>query len=209
MSKTNPSKIKLKIILLGESSVGKTSLLLSYTDNYFPKTHVTTIGVELKEKELIYKDYQIILQIWDTAGQERYRALAKSFFKGVQGILFVYDITSRPSFEQINKWIKDAQTHSSDFQSIIIGNKCDLKDRVVSNDELKTIGDKKNMPVMETSAKERTNVEEAFSKLVELIIGDKSKDSILELYGVENKDNIKLQKNNNGNEGEKKGCCKK
>ena len=209
MSKTNPSKIKLKIILLGESSVGKTSLLLSYTDNYFPKTHVTTIGVELKEKELIYKDYQIILQIWDTAGQERYRALAKSFFKGVQGILFVYDITSRPSFEQINKWIKDAQTHSSDFQSIIIGNKCDLKDRVVSNDELKTIGEKKNMPVMETSAKDRTNVEEAFLKLIELIIGDKSKDSILELYGVENKDNIKLQKNNNGNEGEKKGCCKK
>ena len=206
MSNTNLSKIKLKLILLGESSVGKTSLLLSYTDNYFPKTHVTTIGVELKEKEIIYKDYQVTLQIWDTAGQERYRALAKSFFKGAQGILFVYDITSHKSFDQINKWIKDAQTHSSDFQSIIIGNKCDLKNKNVSDDELNAMGNKKNMPVMETSAKDRINVDEAFLKLVEMIIGDKPKNFILDMYGKEKKENITLEKekNDSNEKGKKK-----
>ena len=187
----------LKYIIIGNSGVGKSNILLRYVHEQFNEDFKTTVGVEFGAKNIDINKKRFRIQIWDTAGQERYRALAKSFFKGAQGILFVYDITSHQSFDQINKWIKDAQTHSSDFQSIIIGNKCDLKNKNVSDDELNAMGNKKNMPVMETSAKDRINVDEAFLKLVEMIIGDKPKNFILDLYGKEKKENITLEKEKN------------
>lgn len=196
--------IVLKIILLGETSVGKTSLLLTYTDNYFPTSHVATIGVELKEKKIKWKNYQVTLQIWDTAGQERYHSITKTFFKGANGILFVYDITNRQSFECIGKWIKESKAVNPDYKSVLLGNKCDLNNRAVSAEELKNSGDKKGIPVFETSAKNDINVTEAFEKLIDLILTGRSHQSIIDNFG--NKNNITLNNNNNlGNE--KKKCC--
>ena len=208
MSDSDLPKIKLKIILLGDTNVGKTSLILRYTENLIEKTHLNTIGLELKEKTITYKDYQISLEIWDTAGQERFRALSRKFFQSVQGILFVVDITSYDSFQNIQRWMKDAQTYTKDFKSVLIGNKCDLN-RIISNDELKTFAEKKNMPYMETSAKDGTNVDQAFLKLMDEIIENNSKETLLN-FNQEKNDNISLDKNkhkNNNNNNEKKGCC--
>ena len=96
--------LKLKLLIIGDSNVGKTSMLLNYTDNYFPESHLATIGVEYKVKEIKTDKYNIALQIWDTAGQERFRSITKSFFRNTNGILFVYDITSRRSFQSVKDW---------------------------------------------------------------------------------------------------------
>ena len=136
--------IKLKLLIIGDSNVGKTSMLLNYTDNYFPESHLATIGVEYKVKELKTNKFNIALQIWDTAGQERFRSITKSFFRNTNGILFVYDITSRRSFQSVKDWIKDSEMHDSGFEKILVGNKIDLEEkREVQTDELKEYGTKK------------------------------------------------------------------
>ena len=136
----NLPEIKLKLLIIGDSNVGKTSMLLNYTDNYFPESHLATIGVEYKVKELTTKDYNITLQIWDTAGQDRFRSITKSFFRNTNGIIFVYDVTSRKSFHSVKDWIKDSELHDSGFEKILVGNKIDLKDqREVKFDELKEL----------------------------------------------------------------------
>ena len=132
-------EIKLKILIIGDTNVGKTSMLLNYTDNYFPETHLATIGVEYKVKELITDKYKINLQIWDTAGQERFRSITKSFFQNSNGILFVYDITNINTFHNVKDWIRDSEMNTNNrFEKLLIGNKIDLKDkRKVSFEDLK------------------------------------------------------------------------
>ena len=171
-------------------------MLLNYTDNYFPESHLATIGVEFKVKELYTDKYKIILQIWDTAGQERFRSITKSFFRNTNGIIFVYDITSRKSFKNVKDWIKDSELHDIGFEKILVGNKIDLNDkREVSLDELKEYGIKKKIDVIEASAKNKINVDETFQKIVDLILNNKKEEEILQKYGVKNTDDINLSKN--------------
>ena len=198
--------LKLKLLIIGDSNVGKTSMLLNYTDNYFPESHLATIGVEYKAKEIKTDKYNIALQIWDTAGQERFRSITKSFFRNTNGILFVYDITSRRSFQSVKDWIKDSEMHDSGFEKILVGNKIDLEPkREVQTDELKEYGLKKKIDIIETSAKERINIDEAFKKIVDLILGNKDEKKILEEFGVKTNNEINLDKNVT----KKDGCCLK
>ena len=198
--------LKLKLLIIGDSNVGKTSMLLNYTDNYFPESHLATIGVEYKVKEIKTDKYNIALQIWDTAGQERFRSITKSFFRNTNGILFVYDITSRRSFQSVKDWIKDSEMHDSGFEKILVGNKIDLEaKREVQTDELKEYGLKKKIDIIETSAKERINIDEAFKKIVDLILGNKDEKKILEEFGVKTNNEINLDKNVT----KKDGCCLK
>ena len=198
--------LKLKLLIIGDSNVGKTSMLLNYTDNYFPESHLATIGVEYKVKEIKTDKYNIALQIWDTAGQERFRSITKSFFRNTNGILFVYDITSRRSFQSLKDWIKDSEMHDSGFEKILVGNKIDLEaKREVQTDELKEYGLKKKIDIIETSAKERINIDEAFKKIVDLILGNKDEKKILEEFGVKTNNEINLDKNVT----KKDGCCLK
>ena len=209
MSKQNKNlpEIKLKLLIIGDSNVGKTSMLLNYTDNYFPESHLATIGVEYKVKELKTDKYNITLQIWDTAGQERFRSITKSFFRNTNGILFVYDITSRKSFQSVKDWIKDSELHDTGFEKILVGNKIDLKEkREVNFEELKEYGAKKKINVIEASAKERTNIDEAFQKIVDLILSNKNEMEILGQFGVNNNTDVNLGKNK---EPVKKDCCLK
>ena len=186
-------EIKLKLLIIGDSNVGKTSMLLNYTDHYFPESHLATIGVEYKVKELTTDQYNISLQIWDTAGQERFRSITKSFFRNTNGIIFVYDITSRKSFQSVKDWIKDSEVHDTGFEKILVGNKIDLRDkREIKLDELKEYGLKKRIDVMEVSAKERINIDEAFQKIVDLILSNKNKDDILAEFRVSNSNDINL-----------------
>ena len=203
----NLPEIKLKLLIIGDSNVGKTSMLLNYTDNYFPESHLATIGVEYKVKELTTKDYNITLQIWDTAGQERFRSITKSFFRNTNGIIFVYDVTSRKSFHSVKDWIKDSELHDSGFEKILVGNKIDLKDqREVKFDELKELGLKKRIDVMEVSAKERINIDEAFQKIVDLILTNKNKMDIIGQFGISNTNDINLNKSKDNNK-KKDSCC--
>ena len=192
----NLPEIKIKLLIIGDSNVGKTSMLLNYTDNYFPESHLATIGVEFKVKELYTDKYKIILQIWDTAGQERFRSITKSFFRNTNGIIFVYDITSRKSFKNVKDWIKDSELHDIGFEKILVGNKIDLNNkREVSLDELKEYGIKKKIDVIEASAKNKINVDETFQKIVDIILNNKKEEEILQKYGVKNTDDINLSKN--------------
>ena len=200
----NLTDLKLKLLIIGDSNVGKTSMLLNYTDNYFPESHLATIGVEYKVKEIKTQKYNIALQIWDTAGQERFRSITKSFFRNTNGILFVYDITNRKSFQSVKDWIKDSELHDSGFDKILVGNKIDLEEkREVNTDELKEYGMKKKIDVIETSAKQRINIDEAFQKIVNLILSNKDEKKIVEEFGVKTNNDINLNKN----VVKKEGCC--
>ena len=204
----NKPEIRLKLLIIGDSNVGKTSMLLNYTDNYFPETHLATIGVEYKVKELASDKYNITLQIWDTAGQERFRSITKSFFRNTNGILFVYDITSRKSYQSVKDWIKDSELHDNGFEKILAGNKIDLSEkREVPFDELKDFGEKKKIEVIETSAKNRTNIDEAFQKIVDLILNNKNETEIMKQFGVKPNNEVTLNKNQVPNK--KNGCCSK
>ena len=199
------SDIKIKLLIIGDSNVGKTSILLNFTDNYFPETHLATIGVEYKVKEISTNKYNIILQIWDTAGQERFRSITKSFFRNTNGILFIYDITSRKSFQSVKDWIKDSEMHESGIYKILVGNKIDLEDkREVQTKELIEFGLKKGIDVIEASAKNRVNIDEAFQKIVDIILSNKSDKDIIEEYGTKQVNDISLNK---GDLKKKEICC--
>ena len=202
-------ELKLKILLIGDSAVGKTSMLLKYVDNYFPETHMATLGVEYKTKVISTDKFNINLNIWDTAGQERFKSITKTFFNNTNGIIFVYDITSKESFDGVKNWIKDSEVYGK-FESLLCGNKCDLeKKRQVKYDNLKEFGLKKKMQVFETSAKFGTNLDEVFKKLVDLILNSRSEEDLISEFGMKSSHkNLNLGRRTNNNQKDGKTCCK-
>ena len=201
-------ELKFKILIIGDSAVGKTSMLVKYVDNLFPKSHMATIGVEYKDKTITTSKYKVTLNIWDTAGQERFRSITKSFFNNANGIIFVYDITSRQTFEGVKNWIKDSELYGK-FEAIICGNKIDLEEnRDVTIDTLKEYGLKKKMAIFETSALNGKNINEAFQKLVDLILKSRSDEELIREFGVKQGQNLSLTKIKKTNQGGGM-CCKK
>ena len=209
MSSNENNEINLKILILGDSSVGKTSLLLKYADGYFPTIYVATIGVEYKIKQINLKGVNINLQIWDTAGQERFRGITKNFMKGADGIMYVYDITQKQTFDNLKSWIRQSEDSTEGFKKIIIGNKSDLEtEREVSKDSLKKFCDDKCFTGVEVSAKLGTKVNEAFEYLANMIVGRKTKEELIKKYtesGRERGLSIKNDKKDDKNK--KKKCC--
>ena len=189
--------VKIKILILGDVAVGKTSFLYQYVEDYFPEGYISTIGVDFKNKIIIKNNTTINLQIWDTAGQERYRSLSKSFMKDADGIFFVYDITNKNTFDHIKIWLEETNNTNNQFKKMILGNKKDLSetDRKVSTEKLNKFYNTTNIIGMEVSARTGENVKEAFDTLTSLIIGDMTKDQIIQKYGK--KDNTVLNKKNN------------
>ena len=210
-SNTGLQELKFKILIIGDSGVGKTSMLLKYVDDFFPDTHIATIGVEHKTKTITKGKYKISLNIWDTAGQERFKSITKSFFSNTTGVVFVYDITKRDSFSGpsgLKNWIKDAEEYGK-FDRIICGNKIDLGNkRQVKCDEAKEFSMKKKLEYFETSAKTGENINEVFDKLVDLIIKNRSEDELLREFGVKAKSRGETLTKNKVKVEPKKGCCK-
>ena len=202
------AEIRIKLLIIGDSAVGKTSMLLKYTDNFFPESHLATIGVEFKTKEVEYNGYNIELQVWDTAGQERFKSITKSFFRNANGIIFVYDITQKNTFKNVKDWIKDSEVNDFGFQRILVGNKIDLQNkRQVSLEDAKEWADKKNMEVIETSAKTGANIDKAVLKLIELILQNKTNDEIMNKFGVTEKKNTEKLNNKDNKTKKSKKCC--
>ena len=198
-------ELKLGILILGDTNVGKTSLLLNYTDNYYVGSHVATVGIDFKFKTIKVKDMDVKLQIWDTSGQERFRSLAKNYLKNADGIIFVYDITDKKTFEGVKDWIKEAESHGI-YKQILVGNKCDLEGkREVTKEMLNKLSTKKKIQTFETSAKTGNNVSKSFESLAELLVEGKSKEELNNLY---RRETIKITGIKNSKKPEKKECCK-
>jgi Ras-related protein Rab-1A len=157
-------KHQFRICLVGDSNVGKTSLLNRYCDDIFKNTQISTIGVDFKVLLLKFNDLTIKLQIWDTAGQERFRSISVNYFKSAHGFLIVYDITNRNSFNNLNSWIDLVSQHNQNTAcNFIVGNKCDLNNqRAIDIEEGKKFAFSKKFNFMETSAKNNINIDIAF-----------------------------------------------
>ena len=201
-------KLSLKILLIGDSQVGKTSLLLKYTEHVFPEEHIATIGVEYKDKFILKDNYNIRLQIWDTAGQERFHSITKNIYRNANGVLFVYDITNQESFSNIKNWIKDLQNVGNDIKGVIIGNKIDLEQkRDVKKQDLEEIGKKYSMPILETSAKQSINVNEGFELLVNELLKGKTENQIVEMFSRKTRSDLSISSKTNSTKKQKSGCC--
>ena len=186
-------KIAFKLLLMGDSQVGKTSLLLNYTEHIFPEEHIATIGVEYKDKYIIKDNYNIRLQIWDTAGQERFRSITKSIYRNANGVLFVYDITNKESFANIKNWIKDLQNVGNDIKGIIVGNKIDLDpERIIDKKDLEEMANKYQMPFIETSAKQNTFVNDAFNLIIDELLKDRTEEQIVEMFSRKTKSDLSV-----------------
>lgn len=192
--------VQVKLLMVGESGVGKTSLLIRYTNDTFSNNFVSTIGIDFKIKTIQLKGKLVKLQLWDTAGQERFRTITVSYFRGAQGILIVYDVSNRESFEHVKDWIGQIEQHA-DFSvnKILVGNKCDMKEtRQVSEEEGQELAALYGIPFFETSPKLNINVSDVFEKLASDVV-----------------DRVMLQRSNHtpkpisiiDNKSDKTGCC--
>jgi len=156
-----------KLLLIGDSGVGKTCVLFRFSEDAFNSTFISTIGIDFKIRTIELDGKKIKLQIWDTAGQERFRTITTAYYRGAMGIMLVYDITNDKSFDNIKNWIRNIEEHASaDVEKMILGNKCDMNDkRQVSKDRGEQLAIEYGIKFMETSAKASINVEEAFFTL--------------------------------------------
>ncbi|XP_059309456.1 ras-related protein Rab11D isoform X1 [Lycium ferocissimum] len=205
-----------KVVLIGDSAVGKSQILARFSRNEFSLDSKATIGVEFQTRTLVIQHKSVKAQIWDTAGQERYRAVTSAYYRGAVGAMLVYDITKRQTFDHIPRWLEELRAHADrNIVIILIGNKTDLEDqRAVPTEDAKEFAQKEGLFFLETSALEATNVEDAFSTV------------LTEIFNIVNKKNLAADENqSNGNPAslagkkilvpgpgqvipEKKACCR-
>jgi len=153
-----------KLLLIGDSGVGKSCLLLRFADDTYTESYISTIGVDFKIRTIELDGKTIKLQIWDTAGQERFRTITSSYYRGAHGIIVVYDTTDQDSFNNVKQWLQEIDRYASEnVNKLLVGNKCDLTTKkVVDYTTAKEYADQLGIPFLETSAKNATNVEQAF-----------------------------------------------
>ena len=193
--------IVYKVLLLGDSTVGKTCFLLRYCDKSFQDAHLSTIGLDYRLRTMTLKNNKTIkLQIWDTAGQDRFRAITKNYYKGANGIILIYDVTNSQTFENVKNWITQIKEEASKNVVIYLAaNKIDVADdlKVITPEEGQKMADEYQMPFFETSAKEGININEIFEDIVEKV------DEVFSKLEVPKTGQNKLQ---DGKE-KKKSCC--
>eukprot|EP01139_Manchomonas_bermudensis_P009495 Amastigsp_a339264_6132.p2 type:complete len:208 gc:universal Amastigsp_a339264_6132:765-142(-) len=200
----------LKVLVIGESGVGKSNLLLRFADDTYTESYISTIGVDFKIRTIERDGKTIKLQIWDTAGQERFRTITSSYYRGAHGIIVVYDVTDQESFNNVKQWLQEIDRYASDgVNKLLIGNKNDLQEKkVVDTKVARDFADQLRIPFLETSAKDRTNVELAFMTMADEI---KSRMSVSAPTGGAEKaapKNIKVGGDKGGaRAGGSKGCC--
>ena len=200
-------EVTLKFIILGDSGVGKTNLLLRYVGESFSENYIATLGIDFKMKNIIYNDLKIALQIWDTAGQERFRSITKSFLKGTDGIIFMYDISKKDSFLNLKNWISEIDNSKlPDVKFMICGNKIDLEEnRQVTEEMKKKLSKEIDSEIIEISAKKGIKIEEPFDMLINKIFNNMNKEQIFRRYANSFSEGSSLSSLNI--EKKKKKCC--
>lgn len=196
-----------KLLIIGDSGVGKSSLLLRFADNTFSGTYITTIGVDFKIRTIDINGEKVKLQIWDTAGQERFRTITSTYYRGTHGVIVVYDVTSAESFVNVKRWLHEIEQNCDVVSRILVGNKNDCPEKkVVETDDATKFAEQMGIQLFETSAKENINVEEMFNSITELVLQQKKENAVRQ-NAEQNKQTVKLDKK--GSKGGKKaGCCK-
>ena len=202
-------EMMFKVVLVGDSFVGKTNIMSRYLKNEFHDDSKATVGVEFGSKQFNIDGHTIKAQIWDTAGQERYKAITSAYYKGAKGAFVVYDITRKGSFESVEKWVNDLKAAADKSLTIIlVGNKCDLEDqRQVTKEQGEEKANHLELAFMETSAFSGENLDKAFELMIKQVY-DKCHDEILAEGDediIEGGQDINLSKKNE-NAGTK-GCC--
>ena len=195
-----------KVLLLGNSNVGKSSLFLRFVDEIWNDTFVPTIGVDFKIKTFDIDEKKIKMQIWDTAGQERFKNIIASYYRGAHGILLIYDVTDKDSFKNLSNWIIEIEKNANkNVLKLLIGNKTDLEDkRVITYNQGKECADGYGLKYIETSAKKNLNVNEAFETLGrELILHSEDKKIVRQRQNKK----ISVASVQDLNANKKKQCC--
>ena len=161
----------LKLLIIGDSSVGKTSIMFRFSDDVFSHTFIPTIGIDFKIKTVEIDGKPIKLQIWDTSGQERFDAITRSYYRGAMGIILVYDLTLNKSFTRIEKWIRNIQENAGDdVEKVLLANKCDMENnRLISKESGEELAMDYGMKFYETSAKTNINIGKPIMELSERI----------------------------------------
>ena len=191
----------VKFIIVGDSSVGKSNILLRFSRNIFDSGHQATLGIEFANKHLIYNNTDYLVQIWDTAGQENFRSVTRAYYKASAVAMVVYDITKEESFEHIKTWLSDCKELAPNtVLLVLVGNKTDLEEqRVISKERGENLAKENNMLFFETSAKLGDGIEQAFQKSIEAVdqrirsgyynLSDSSKHGIKKIVSGNENDN--------------------
>ncbi|OAF67903.1 Ras-related protein Rab-19 [Intoshia linei] len=167
MSSATDYDYLFKLLLIGDSGVGKSCILLRFSDKVYTDSYISTIGVDFKIRTFKLEDKTVKLQIWDTAGQERFRTITNSYYRGAQGIIIVFDVCDQETFNSVSTWLKEVKSYAVDnVRCLLVGNKIDdVEKRVVNYDTAKAFADEHKIEYFETSAKSGENVEESFIRL--------------------------------------------
>lgn len=193
----------MKILLVGDSGVGKSCLLVRFVEDKFSPSFITTIGIDFKIKTVDINGKKIKLQLWDTAGQERFRTITTAYYRGAMGIILVYDVTDERTFSNVKQWLSTVNQHANDeAQLLLVGNKSDMDTRAVTYEQGEALSKELGLPFVEASAKNDDNVNEIFFTLAKLIQEKIDNDK---LVGNTNKDGS-VNINSNGG-GSKSNCC--
>ena len=196
-----------QILLIGDSSVGKTSLIQRYANGIFKEEYLATVGLDFYTKQETINNINVLVRLWDTAGQERFKSLTPNYFKNAEGVILTYDITKTESFENLKYWMNSIETNLGDkkifIPIIIVGNKLDKEDeRKITKENADNLSKEYNYKYFETSAKTGEGVDDAFKDLVNQIL-EKS-DKFEEERNERN--SVKINENQEDNP-KKKGCC--
>uniref|UniRef100_A0A0N5C401 Ras-related protein Rab-35 n=1 Tax=Strongyloides papillosus TaxID=174720 RepID=A0A0N5C401_STREA len=192
-----------KLLIIGDSGVGKSSLLLRFADNTFSQNYITTIGVDFKIRTITCNGQKIKLQIWDTAGQERFRTITSTYYRGTHGVVVVYDVTSAESFLNVKRWLHEIDSNCDSVEKILVGNKADDPERrVVLKSDAEKFANSMNIQFFETSAKDNINVDEMFSCITKLVLDAKLRTS----HNKSDTSRVKLDKSSKPLEKKKCKC---
>ena len=206
MQHENKSDFTYKILFLGESDVGKTSIILRYTDDFFELEGVSTYGIDLRHKYIKINNKKIRLDLWDTAGQERFKTITKSYYTKAKVIIFTFDLTSFESFKQLKSWINESKEKTkSNIELVLAGNKSDLIDkRKVNKEDIEKFSEDNKIPYFEISAKTGKGIQEMFDTIVNKLL--KKENEKREEEEEEEDKSLQFLNDENNKKGKKCNC---
>lgn len=194
-----------KLLIIGDSGVGKSSILLRFADDMFSGSYITTIGVDFKIRTINVDGDRVKLQIWDTAGQERFRTITSTYYRGTHGVIVVYDVTNAESFVNVKRWLHEIDQNCDIVNKVLVGNKNDQpENKVVETEDAKRFAQQMGVETFETSAKDNINIEEVFTHITKLVLRTK-KEQQAKADEAKQPVGMKLDSKQKKKKG---GCCK-